>query len=563
MIFSRIIAVLGLALLGLLAAGGLTLTNVRDDELRIAQWRTVQAAARGLELEAANALQAQTHVTRLLAADPRVLAALAQRTPEMPAAVLPAVFEPVVEQLKAEHRTVDVALFDAQRAPLGSKPSPLAGRLAPRLADLERSPLGLPVNLNGRDRWVMVVPISSLTPATPPGFIATVGPLPVEVVLRAHQDSGQSLVKLAVALMGKPLGTQPPEPWVVPALEAAPKAPVVVPGLPGVRSARFEVPALPGMSLVLGWDEAQPVDVSAVGGLSGVLGRAFGDNERSQAVLSAAAAFIALTLLWGYFGTRRAVKQLARAVEELPTGAPLLPSRYADWLHPISVAAIEAVAAGRKRGRGEGPRPSGEHPVARAVSLTAPTVPVARIGPVDLAGEPSQEPATEPRAATSVPRLDADDGDHESHTDADFRPAVGGSVLPKPDITRSQAPTIPVEPPRHENTAIRPVPVELLAALRDEQGRGEGSQVGPAPADVTPEDEAYMAEVFAEFLELKKQCGEPADPSEYKKFRHKLLRTRQQLVEKFKCKDVRFRVYVRDGKAALRAAPVLEEDAPV
>ena len=72
-----------------------------------------------------------------------------------------------------------------------------------------------------------------------------------------------------------------------------------------------------------------------------------------------------------------------------------------------------------------------------------------------------------------------------------------------------------------------------------------------------------MAEVFAEFLELKKQCGEPADPSEYKKFRHKLLRTRQQLVEKFKCKDVRFRVYVRDGKAALRAAPVLEEDAPV
>ncbi len=51
------------------------------------------------------------------------------------------------------------------------------------------------------------------------------------------------------------------------------------------------------------------------------------------------------------------------------------------------------------------------------------------------------------------------------------------------------------------------------------------------------------------------------EPADFRKFRAKLIRTRAQLVEKFKCRDVRFRVYVKEGKAALKASPVLEEDA--
>ena len=82
---TRLLAFVALVFFGALAAGALTLTNVRDDDLRIAQWRTVQTTARVLELEATNALQAQTHVTRLLAADPRLLTALGQLDPKMPA----------------------------------------------------------------------------------------------------------------------------------------------------------------------------------------------------------------------------------------------------------------------------------------------------------------------------------------------------------------------------------------------------------------------------------------------------------------------------------------------
>ncbi|MFZ4738605.1 MAG: MXAN_5187 C-terminal domain-containing protein [Bradymonadia bacterium] len=573
---TRLLAFVALVFFGALAAGALTLTNVRDDDLRIAQWRTVQTTARVLELEATNALQAQTHVTRLLAADPRLLTALGQLDPKMPLALAPGLFDPVMEQLQAEHRTVDLALFDANRRPLGARPAALAERLAPRIADLEKSPLGLPVELNGRDRWVLVVPVASLTPKTPPGFLVTVGPLPVEVVLRAHQDSGQTLVRLAVALMGRPIGPGTPAPWVQMALDAAPKSPVVVSTGPSVRAARFEVPALPGLSLLLSWDEADPVGIEVAGGLQGVLSRALSPRPEARLALGGAVLVAVVVVLFGFLGTRRAVRALAAAVDELPSGTPLLPSRFAGWLRPLALSAVEAVSAGRKRGRGESTRTSGEHPAvreaAREAALAGPTEPVPRAAPVDddtAQGEGPTEPTTEPKAGAvrptpAVPGLDNDDADHETQTDADFRPAQGGSRLGHVRAGAEQRPGKPPPlPVRHENTAIRPVPMELLAALRDEQGRGEGSHVGPAPTELTAEDEAYLKEVFREFVALKRQCGEPTEQTEYRKFRQKLLRTRQQLVEKFKCRDVRFRVYVRDGKAALRAAPVLEEDAPV
>jgi hypothetical protein len=36
----------------------------------------------------------------------------------------------------------------------------------------------------------------------------------------------------------------------------------------------------------------------------------------------------------------------------------------------------------------------------------------------------------------------------------------------------------------------------------------------------------------------------------------KLIRNREQLVKKYQCRTVRFQVYEKDGKAALKATPV-------
>ncbi len=40
------------------------------------------------------------------------------------------------------------------------------------------------------------------------------------------------------------------------------------------------------------------------------------------------------------------------------------------------------------------------------------------------------------------------------------------------------------------------------------------------------------------------------------RFRDKLRRNRDALAQKYACRTVRFQVYVKDGKAALKATPI-------
>ncbi len=69
-------------------------------------------------------------------------------------------------------------------------------------------------------------------------------------------------------------------------------------------------------------------------------------------------------------------------------------------------------------------------------------------------------------------------------------------------------------------------------------------------------EEAYFRQVFDDFAELKRKCGESTDGLTYEKFAAKLRANRDQLVAKYACKAVKFQVYVKDGKAALKATPV-------
>lgn len=92
-------------------------------------------------------------------------------------------------------------------------------------------------------------------------------------------------------------------------------------------------------------------------------------------------------------------------------------------------------------------------------------------------------------------------------------------------------------------TVIAQVPQELLAA--------------GAPRDgLTSADETHYKEVYTKFVETRVQCGEDTSDLTYDRFVAKLMKNRQQIVEKHKAKSVRFQVYVKEGKAALRALPV-------
>jgi hypothetical protein len=100
-------------------------------------------------------------------------------------------------------------------------------------------------------------------------------------------------------------------------------------------------------------------------------------------------------------------------------------------------------------------------------------------------------------------------------------------------------------PPARAAPPPAPTPADLL---------GSAARAAPAPAGGG--EEGHWHEVFDEFLRVRAECGEPSDGLSYDKFRVKLVKNKEQLVQKYGCKTVRFQVYVKEGKAALKATPV-------
>jgi hypothetical protein len=77
----------------------------------------------------------------------------------------------------------------------------------------------------------------------------------------------------------------------------------------------------------------------------------------------------------------------------------------------------------------------------------------------------------------------------------------------------------------------------------------------PAPT-LEVDEETHWQQVFQDFLRTRASCGEGSEGLTYEKFRQKLEGNKAQLVSKYGCKTVRFQVYVKEGKAALKATPV-------
>ncbi len=70
------------------------------------------------------------------------------------------------------------------------------------------------------------------------------------------------------------------------------------------------------------------------------------------------------------------------------------------------------------------------------------------------------------------------------------------------------------------------------------------------------DDAGQYRAIYDEFLALKVKCGESVENLTYDRFLTKLRSNRDALIAKHGCKAVKFQVYVKDGKAALKASPV-------
>jgi hypothetical protein len=93
-----------------------------------------------------------------------------------------------------------------------------------------------------------------------------------------------------------------------------------------------------------------------------------------------------------------------------------------------------------------------------------------------------------------------------------------------------------------EATMVAAIPPEVLAAATGEHKASE---------DTTE----WMA-VYEDFIRTKKQCGEPTDGLTFEKFQYTLKKNRDALVARHHCRRVRFSVYVKEGRASLKATPV-------
>jgi hypothetical protein len=100
----------------------------------------------------------------------------------------------------------------------------------------------------------------------------------------------------------------------------------------------------------------------------------------------------------------------------------------------------------------------------------------------------------------------------------------------------------------------------------DRSGGAFGGALGSFDDDILgrgsepqPRSDAYFKQIFDQFVSMKRSCNEPIAGLVYERFAEKLVKNREDLMLKTGCRDVRFTVYVKDGKAALKATPVKDE----
>ena len=138
----------------------------------------------------------------------------------------------------------------------------------------------------------------------------------------------------------------------------------------------------------------------------------------------------------------------------------------------------------------------------------------------------SSAAASNPMAAKSVPRA------------APNVPGPGPRSIPKPTALGAEAaaPGLP-EPP-----ARRPPPPRAPSAA----------------ASADPAKQAEWREVFDEYVRIKQECGENVQGLTYEKFEVTLKKNEDALLKSHRATSVKFTVYVKDGKAALKASPYRE-----
>lgn len=250
---------------------------------------------------------------------------------------------------------------------------------------------------------------------------------------------------------------------------------------------------------------------------------------------------------------------------------------------------------GGPAGPGFSPPPPSEFQFSGGKKPKPPAAPVAPVQDspsspfdLDLPPPPPAIASTEPRPARAVTPAPA--------TDARIPPKPVTLPQGEPIAEKAPPPPVPKPPPvpaamlidddilasaEHKlpDKAAKPEPAPApepkvpptLAPIQKAPARRRSSAFEEEPTTVadpstallkasaerdSDNEESYFQKVYDEFIALKKKCGEPTSSLTFQKFSSKLEKNRAALIAKHGCKEVKFQVYIKDGKAALKASPV-------
>jgi hypothetical protein len=118
-----------------------------------------------------------------------------------------------------------------------------------------------------------------------------------------------------------------------------------------------------------------------------------------------------------------------------------------------------------------------------------------------------------------------------------------------------EAAAIPAPAPAARGAIAPPPPPPGVPSLTTPAEALQGAARAAAPSEAADE-ETHWREVFRDFLRVRQECGEAAEGLTFDRFRQKLESNKSALLTKYGCRTVRFQVYVKEGKAALKATPV-------
>jgi hypothetical protein len=178
-----------------------------------------------------------------------------------------------------------------------------------------------------------------------------------------------------------------------------------------------------------------------------------------------------------------------------------------------------------------------------SLSPVSSTPPPARLVPVEGAhGEKAEldfsfmAAPLESEAAAPTPAEAEAGGDHTR--------TVGGNV--DPDAT---------PPPAAVSLQPTPMPTEPTPPAVTPPTGATATATANASATTDEPGEQGFREVYELFLRAREQSGE-SGALPYDKFRLRLQESRVLVVARHRCADVHFQVYVKNGKAAIKATPV-------